>query len=291
MLEKREFVQFIHPGGEHEPDADGQKSWNVGPHRRKFLTAPGRYIRDGQTEDGNLVFWGEWEAQSRIVNEYNGQVSDGPHFLHEPYYDPPTTWAGNWRQNTDPFVFGDQFHYTGCLQHTKRGPTQLRFLARGSILLFGSCRERSRFVVDTVFVVDRWIDHGVTDFEEKLLQGAVSDAYASVTIGPWYSAHMPEDRSHRLYFGASPDRMVDGMYSFFPCLPAPTAPDGFPRPTIRLPGQITQQLLQGKKMTAISKPDEARALWGEVAEQVHSQRLMLGVNAELPSRRKEVNAH
>jgi hypothetical protein len=53
-------------------------------------------------------------------------------------------------QNTDPFVFGDQFHYTGCLQHTKRGATQLRYLDRGSVILFGSCREKRDFVVDTV---------------------------------------------------------------------------------------------------------------------------------------------
>lgn len=174
------------------------------------------------------------------------------------------------------------------LQHTRRGPTQLRFLERGSILLFGSCRERTRFVVDTIFVVDHWIDHGVADFKEKLLKGAVSDAYATVTIGPWYSAGISENRSHRLYFGANPLSTVDGMYSFFPCLPAQAAPEGFARPTIRLPGHVTPQLLQGKKMTAIGNPDQARALWAEVVEQILSQRLNVGVNAELPPRRQEL---
>ena len=50
---------------------------------------------------------------------------------------------GVWRQNTDPFVFGERFHYTGCLRHTRRGPTQLRYLAPGSLVLFGSCRDKS----------------------------------------------------------------------------------------------------------------------------------------------------
>lgn len=184
-------------------------------------------------------------------------------------------------------MFGEQFHYTGCLQHTRRGATQLRFLDRGSILVFGSCRERTRFVVDTVLVVDRWIDHSVADFEEKLLRGAVSDAYGEVTLRPWYSAGISEARSHRLYFGASPLSTVDGMYSFFPCLPVQAAPDGFPRPTVRLPGLVTQQLLQGKKMTAIRDPGEGRALWAEVTAQILDQGLCLGVKAELPPWRRE----
>jgi hypothetical protein len=48
MRERRCFVQFIHPGGEHRPDAGDTKHWNVGDHRRKFLTRPGRDIADGE---------------------------------------------------------------------------------------------------------------------------------------------------------------------------------------------------------------------------------------------------
>ena len=52
----------------------------------------------------------------------------------------------------DPFVFGPQFHYTGCMQHREGRPTQLRHLRAGSVVLFGSCTGRSSFVLDTVFV-------------------------------------------------------------------------------------------------------------------------------------------
>ena len=59
--------------------------------------------------------------------------------------------------------FGERFHYTGCLQHTRLGPTQLRSLAPGSLVLFGSCRGKSRFAVDTVFVVSDHVDHSARD--------------------------------------------------------------------------------------------------------------------------------
>jgi hypothetical protein len=96
-----------------------------------------------------------------------------------------TTANRAWRQNTDPFVFGAQFHYTGCMQHTRRGPTQLRFLAPGSLVLFGSCREKARFVVDTAFVVGEFVDHSAQDWEQKL-DGRISNTYRKVTVEPWY---------------------------------------------------------------------------------------------------------
>jgi hypothetical protein len=45
------FVQFIHPGREHEPDARGKKGWNDGPHKRKFVETNGRCLRN--RESGN----------------------------------------------------------------------------------------------------------------------------------------------------------------------------------------------------------------------------------------------
>jgi hypothetical protein len=61
MLERRCFVQFIHPGGEHRPDGGGLRIWNRGLHRRKFLKSRGRYLDRGALKEGEIVFWGEWE--------------------------------------------------------------------------------------------------------------------------------------------------------------------------------------------------------------------------------------
>ena len=57
------------------------------------------------------------------------------------------------RQNTDPWVFGNSFLYSNCKQLTPRGnPSALQGLSRGSLVLFGSSTG-GRFVIDTVFVV------------------------------------------------------------------------------------------------------------------------------------------
>jgi hypothetical protein len=61
------FVQFINPGHEHAPDAGEIKTWNRGPHRRKFLLADGTYLLDGERRQGRVAFWGAPEPPSRIV--------------------------------------------------------------------------------------------------------------------------------------------------------------------------------------------------------------------------------
>jgi hypothetical protein len=284
MRELRCFVQFIHPGGEHSPDQGDLKLWNRGAHRRKFLKSHGRYRRRGRPAEGEVVFWGEWEPESRVVRRYEHGSLDGPRFLYDPYYVDHRDNAC--RQNTDPFVFGDAFHYTGCMQHTQRGPTQLRFLAPGSLVLFGSCRGMTRFVIDTVFVVGDFVDHTAADQRQKL-EGRISDTYRTVTIDPWYRGPLPEGQSHRLYVGATPERSVGEMFSFFPCQPHAEDGRGFGRPEIQIPGRITNHLTQGKKIARDLTIEELGDLWRRVAEQVEDQGLSLGVHADLPQKRRE----
>jgi hypothetical protein len=279
--DRRCFVQFIHPGGEHWPDQDGMKSWNFDSHHRKFLASRGQYSDASQVQEGEIVFWGEWEAESRVVKRYDERVPDGPHFLYEPFFVEPDQY-GDGRQNTDPFVFGDQFHYTGCLQHTSRGETQLRHLTPGSVVLFGSCLQKSRFVIDTVLVVANYIDHSAQDYRDKVT-GAVSSTYFRVTVAPWYGNPGETSRQvHRLYFGATYERNVEGMFSFFPCRPHDKALNGFARPEIFIPDFITRNLTQGKKIARLTNGAEAKELWDEVVTQVLKQGLLLGLRAELP---------
>lgn len=150
------FVQFPHPGPEHQPDAENFKDWNRGTHKRKFLKGHGRYVKDNREFNDDIAFWGEWEPQSRVIKSYRDVKTDDPACLYEPYYESVDDKLKC--QNTDPFVFGEQFYYTACRQHHNKKPTQLRYLNRGSVILFGSCLH-SRFVLDTVFVVAGHIDH------------------------------------------------------------------------------------------------------------------------------------
>ena len=185
-------------------------------------------------------------------------------------------------QNTDPFVFGPRFLYTGCQQHTNQGrsETQLRRLTRGSVILFGSCRG-DRFVLDTVFVVADHLDHGVAD-HQRILAGEVPEEYWTVTMGPWY-ADGGGTQSFRLYRGATPDEPVAGMFSFTPCLPTEGGAQRFPRPEIRLPGVITPQLRQGKKIAKFDSLEPLRELWAQVLLQVEDAGLAAAARVAMPS--------
>src|SRR5262249_39283375 len=143
--------------------------------KRKFVENRGRCIKGGETFEGPLRFWTEWEPQSIVVAKILEQAADCPRFVYRPFYVLPSSYRG--LQNTDPFVFG-HFFYTGCQQHTSRGPTQLRYMDRGSVVLFGSC-VGGIFAIDTVLVVDKWIDHTASDFE-RVLRDEVPAAYRDV---------------------------------------------------------------------------------------------------------------
>jgi hypothetical protein len=290
MDDKLCFVQFIHPGGEHEPDDCGHKQWNKGNHKRKFLKQGGTYIDKGKIAKGEMVFWGEWEPESVVEREIHHPIPRAPRFIYKPYYFVPTSYDG--LQNTDPFIFGQQFLYTWCQQRTKKSPTQLRYLSRGSIILFGSCEDKNAFVLDTVFVVDQCRDHTRANYLSVLAD--LPQEYKDVTIFPWYRGLPAEDKScavgssqeaWRLYFGATYDEPVHGMYSYFPCRPYDTCSRGFARPKISMPGRITDNLYQGKRYSEQPNLDSMRSLWENVAEQVREQGLALGVYAEMPERR------
>jgi hypothetical protein len=277
-------VQFIHPGGEHRPDAPGTgiKRWNTGAHRRKFMRAEGTSCdAEGAAHDGEILLWGEWEPPSK-VEESKASGPSYPQYLHRPFLEPRTEFAGH--QNTDPFVFGDEFLYTGCQQWRGKphgNPVQLRYLLPGSLILFGSCAG-DRFLLDTVFVVRDFIDHDRDNYRD-VLRGAVPDAYWTVTLGPWYSGP-PDGRSFRLYRGASPANAVNGMFSFFPCRRADgAAASGFSRPDLSELSCVNPRLRQGWRATKLGNVAEAANVWHSVRQAVLAQGCELGVRAAIPA--------
>jgi hypothetical protein len=282
--EKLCFVQFIHPGGEHRPDQGHLKDWNRGFRKRKFMRIEGRCLRSGESHTGDLQFWGEWEPQSEVVARVTKPIKNGPRFIYRPFYVLPPSYKG--LQYTDPFVF-EQFFYAGCQQRTRTGPTQLRYLDHGSVILFGSCIGKSSFVIDTVFVVDDSVDHDAGT-QSRLFKD-VPEVYRDVTLQAWYDPApdgggcvKPPDESFRLYRGATIDRPVGEMFSFFPCCPVDPATPGFARPTIKLRGVITNNLIQGKRLNPQRTLADVQALWRRVVDQVESQGLWLGVHAAMP---------
>ncbi len=284
------FVQFHHPGWEHEPDLPGEKSWNLGPHRRKFmlteatwLAAPGR-----SSEHGKAVFWGEWEPPSVLVKTFVEPVPYGPRYLFEPVLDP--FWENDPPlMNTDPVVFGGPFLYGNCKQNDRKGePTDLQRLGRGSVVLFGSNREAREFQLDTVLVVEDWRPYSTEEWREALDDWAfpeyleISPRAISYELGVLEPGKV---RHYRLYHGATAAAPLGGMFSYFPCKPWDGSGQGFSRPIIRLEGLIDGRIEHGQRMNPQASPVRVRALWEEVTRQVLAQDLALCVAAPLPERR------
>ena len=243
MVNYRRFVQFPHPGGEHS--AESGRAWNPNrpdsPHRRKFMLLDGQWVDDkDEMRTGELHAWGEWEPEAELVAELKRDGRSGlPRYLWRPYYVPKASYKG--LHNTDPFIFGPEFLYSNCRQPRY---SSLRHLARGSVIAFGSGRTiggERRWVLDTVLVVKDFVDYEPARARDELEDWA-SDEYLDVAAAPLADGiggngggcTTATGPRFRLYRGATPTDPVDGMYSFFPALPA-GADIGFPRPPVVLP--------------------------------------------------------
>lgn len=279
MADELRFVQFPHPGQEHRPDREGWKDWNIGDHARKFMRSPGRYQDsiDQPERDGPVVFWGEWEPPSRVLETYSAAERGWPRYLFEPVWHVPP--SAGFVQNTDPYVFGEWFRYSNCRQNGRNtGPRSSQRLAKGSLIVFGS-KFDGGFVVDTVMVVgdaQHMNQHSLDELD------GVDPVFRAVVCDPLYRG---ESVSHtnRLYRGATPSGPVGDMFSFVPCLPADQAPQGFPRPEVRLPNLINPNLAMNYKMTSIENLDQMYAIWESVVHQILEQGLALGTHLETPA--------
>ena len=259
------IIQFTHPGQEHNKN-NGE--WNYGPHKRKFMRCKGNYIKNGQEQNGDLLFWGEWEAPS-TVNEFIGNAFPLPKWLHSPYIpndneipSPNGKGCGNncksgSPQNTDPYVFGNKFKYCIC----KQSMFDMANLDIGSLILFGSTKPIGRdkeiqqrdsyFMLDTVFVVAGFVQ-GNTVHESPLLD----NTYKKITLNmlPDYPDWA------RVYFGATYNETVNGMYSFSPVKEYKNG-ESFPRIKLKDLEYITNNLNAAPKITkTIEKNNVSRKI-------------------------------
>ena len=303
MERKILIAQFTHPGDEHsisrQEKKDGVKKWNYGPHRRKFLKAVGQYVQTDGTlsTKQDMLFWGEWEPTSEF-NEIDSLREPGvvPRYVHKPFLkstngtlDLPSLNIGDdkWRQNTDPFVFGDCFLYSCCKQRRKNmvDITQMGKLEKGSIILFGSTISSKRggpyFVLDTVFVVGEYKEYHRKDAKTEL-DGFVPNDYFDI-MGYEDSEDKSDNKLFVCYKGATVSNPVDGMFSFVPCRPCPDREMGFPR--VKLTQNdfhfLSNNLNAAPKYTTVGN---TKPYWDNLSEIVQIGGYKLGVNFEYRQR-------
>ncbi len=276
------FVQFPHPGAEHNP-AGAVMPWNTGEHARKFLVAAGRYLDPAdEVRDGELVFWGEWEPPSQVIARWpaSGRL---PRALHRPYWTRPVD--GGWRQNTDPWVWGPQMLYSNCKQTIRPGhrPTAMQRLTPGSVICFGSAIG-GEFCVDIVLVVaaaEPW-----TPADETIGQrtGAAFRACTAESLASGDGSYAMTRLT--LYRGATIDDPVEGMYSFVPAMTTGTPIPRFARPPVRLPGLINPASTQSAYGSSRPLPAHVvRDAWEAIRHQILTAGLALAVQLETPPQR------
>lgn len=268
MHDQLMFVQFPHCGVEHSPSGD-KMPWNTGPHARKFLRAEGQYLSEGRLFSGAFAFWGEWEPPSAILTQWHRPAAGMPHFLYAPMMQRPA--PGTWRQNSDPLVFGDQFHYSNCRQRRNK---KLRALAAGSLILFGS-KLKGGFVLDTVFVVGPSKRYSIKNFDRSHYSNELLDA----VLDPLQSDPKAGSADLHLYQGLGYETSVDTPFSYVPCKPLGDDAAGFCRPRIQLPPRWMNPSLSMAAKATVATDDELSDIWHSVTQQVtEDHQLDLGVH-------------
>jgi hypothetical protein len=264
-------VQFPHPGREHDPGDATVMPWNTKDHGRKFLRSTGRYLdAHGALGSGTVMFWGEWEAQSRVVDRYPDASTGMPRFVHEPFVQRPGDMGAE-RQNTDPFVFGETFLYSNCRQFTPdEQPSRLQRLSPGSIILFGSPLER-RFVLDTVLVVGSATRYVIG--EPGSFDDGVPAAFRAATLEPLAAARKLIGVSAHLYQGVMHGPEQQEMFSF---VPVAVGNQPFARPAIELPGLVNPASWRSARLTIVTA-QQVRDVWHDVVASVLAQGLSIGV--------------
>lgn len=288
-----------HPGREvldRTIGNSGVMEWRMNKHGRKFLTSPGKYataqggsyqLASDQTE--LLMFWGEWEAQSKCAQiEYPAgrPAADMPENVHKPLCMLPPPFGA---LNTDPYVFGKTFYYSNCQQRGRR----LK-LPNNSMLIFGTgVGAGMEFKVDTVFVVGEskaytvgktdLLDVSVT-FREVVLNRLTGGA----ACGP--------GNVYRLYSGRMFAPNCNDVFSYVPCKPANVrgVPAMFARPVIDFGSNEYKELLlradnppvnlrRSAYLVEGGDLDRVRALWSQLTHDILASGVCLGVYLEEPT--------
>ena len=279
-------VQLNHPGKQkrfslkngYSEDIKDRivRNWNDDKtHYRKFIENPGWYLSDfGKDKFSNsLLFWGEWEGPSYYEN-FKNKSKLSPNGLHKPFY----SEENKGRQNTDPFVYGENFYYAVCKQ---RG--RMSNLLEDSLILFGSAY-KEHFVLDTVFVVK----------SSKLAQNVIeniksySSIYQSVTINQIKNTYNSKNSINRLY---SSKTWYDNpeFFSFIPCrLKDGKNEFGFERLKIKY-NRILNNLCFSDNPMAVkyfSKGNEktTKLLWDFILNSAINQGFKIGVKFKEPNK-------
>lgn len=287
------IVQFLHTAQEATPnnELDNIIPWNNNEtHRRKFILSNGKFINDNNEQsESELVFWGEWEAQSEI-ERINNSNPNAPKYLNRPFINPAVP---NRAHNTDPYVFGKNFRYIICKQGYFHNI--LTNLEPNSILLFGSSIN-GKFCLDTVFVVSEDKSKYTINNIEALFP--LRNQYYHASVNPIYDefeyngnaqyedfCRINDQREYRFYKSVNFEerQKYNGIYSFVPCKIYNQQSFIFRQPEIKL------DFINGNQTQGINSKEcneiEIVNYWNDIVNQITNKNLIKGTYFNTPELR------
>jgi hypothetical protein len=274
--QKHEEDYFFYQGSSEK----GLRLWNRSkikdknnPHMRKFIEFKGRYISDLNNlheNEGLLRFWGEYEGYSEfelLKHNENAKYWDNACAIHRPFFNNKTG-----EQNTDPYIFGEEFYYAICKK------PNLKNIQIGDLILFGSeFGERGcvKFYLDTLLVIKEKINIDFLKFDEIYTESTLKRLDTQGSDPKIKYIHTALKYQNEIKINQS-------IFSFVPCKISNEHNISFGRPIIdttkygdylRKPGTRT-----GCKSKEIIGSDSIVELWKKIALEVLNQGFYLGTH-------------
>lgn len=279
-------IQLNHPGHQ-KPFRLGKgykqianniiREWsNDNVHFRKFIQNYGHYVdglKDLNPKQAELYFWGEWEGYSFFNPFPKANYTILPNGLHKPFH----STVNKGIQNTDPYIYGDNFKYCVCKQTGRL--TNLTF---NDLILFGTVvPSLNKFYIDTVFIIK---DH-------------ISSANVQATGGVTFSQVYKEETLEQLneYLKVPTYKNNNKVYqsktwwddkeyfSFVPCKLDYNSV-GFERLFIELSNQTFQLSKNPTGKSFLSNcPLSSQDLWKEIVRISIKQGFVLGIKFDEPA--------
>ena len=294
------IIQFLHPSQEALPINVDDKiiQWNnFVTHRRKFLLSSGEYINhNGELKVDDLTFWGEWEPQSEIIKITNPKPYF-PNYLNLPYLDPSVPERTH---TTDPYVFGQNFKYFICRQHSNRHI--LKNIEPDSIILFGSSIN-FKFCLDTLFVVSKnRIKYSSKNMNEmfpidkrgQFYYACIDPIFGNSLCNPEVeeedNCRANKNEEFVCYESLNFDEVKqDGkIYSF---VPSKLYDKDNIRNSVFGQPEIKLDFIQSAQTMGINSKEctieEIQEYWNEIAKQIENQNLLKGTKFKTPPMRQK----
>lgn len=308
-------IQFFYPCRQPEPSDSVKPWNRQGRTRSFLVVSgvTRRRPSEAGSRRARLGAWGEWEAPALAIRTgapvapfafepclptYPLRLEPGERAVGRAGEPPPPL------QDTDPFIFDGPFLYSTCKQVKKGGaPTKLRELERGDVVLFGSKLDGG-FALDKVFVVASSTRYrpstALSDLRHRVPRSFVEATLKPLAAKRWFpgkaggmfacptefgeadeaaACGAPSgegyDTELRLYWGATPEEPVNGLFSFVPARDMARSVEPFPSPRLDFPF-LSSSL--DRAWRDLSSAISARRAWELVVDRVLSSGLELGTS-------------